>query len=219
MRFAPISIAAALVALSVASAIAGETKVQTRGKIDVGVSSPLVAVSTDPVVQRVLNDDFYAARRAAAGGANGSNAATLTITLAEHVLKPGVSLNEIAPGDPGVVSMLRAAGAQPPPVADTGSAEADPYETAARLEATRPDDPETQALREQQAFQQSLARGGPADAPESMQDQGYDRVLVARVTVNDRRDQFTVVAVAHPGDDMRDVKKLVAEEIANAALH
>ena len=50
-------------------------------------------------------------------------------------------------------------------------------------------------------------------------EQTYDTVIVARVTVDDRRDQFMVVALAHPGDDARQVKKLVAEEIANAALH
>jgi hypothetical protein len=30
---------------------------------------------------------------------------------------------------------------------------------------------------------------------------------------------MTVVAVMHPGEDAHDVKKLVAEEIANAILH
>ncbi len=198
--------------------MAGDTNIQTSGKVDVAAEVPLVAVSTDPVVQRVLNDDFYAAKRGL--GDSARPPATLTVTLSERVLKPGVSLNEVAPGDPAVVALLRAAGADPPPVGDTGDRQVDPYEAAARIENARPEDPAMQNFRQQQAFDRSISGAGPASiAQEMAENQSYDTVIIARVTVDSQRDQYTVVAVTHPGDDIRQVKTLVAEDIANAALH
>jgi len=218
MRLASIIAAASWLALYAGPAVAGETNIRTRGKIDVSAEVPLVAVSTDPVVQRVLNDDFYAAKRGP--GVAIKAPATLTVTLTERLLKPGVSLNEVAPGDPAVVALLRAAGANPPPLGDTGSARIDPYEAAARIENVRPEDPGMQNFRQQQAFDQSIGGAGPATyAQELAENQSYDQVIIARVTVDSQRDRFTVVAVAHPGDDIRNVKRLVAEDIANAALH
>jgi hypothetical protein len=216
MRLLLLAVAAAGAALSAAAAFAGDARVQTRGKIDVAANTPMVAVSTDEVVQRVLNDDFYAARRSPAAITKAP--ATLTVTVSERVLKPGVSLNDLAPGDPGVVSLLRAAGATPPPVGDSGAAQIDPYENDARRQATRPDDAGTEYFRQQQAFDQSMRNGGSPGA-ETPDNQVYDTVIVARVTVGDRRDMYTVVAVAHPGDDLRQTKRLMAEDIANAALH
>jgi hypothetical protein len=218
MRRTTIFATAAYIAAVAGLALAGETNVQTRGKIVVAPNATLVAVSTDPVVQRVLNDDFYAAGRGP--GVGSKLAATLTVTLSERLLKPGVSLNELAPGDPAVVALLRAAGAEPPPVGDTGNQPVDPYENVARMETAHPDDPALQEFRQQQAFNKSLGMGGaPLPAQEAQEDQSYDRVIIARVTADERRDQFIVVAVAQPGDDVHYVKKLVAEEIANAALH
>ena len=60
--------------------------------------------------------------------------------------------------------------------------------------------------------------GGPTVGHDAG-DEGYDTVMVVRVTVDERRDQFLAVAVSHTGDDPRQTKKLIAEEIANAALH
>ena len=218
MRLASIIAAASWLALCAVPAVAGETNIQTRGKIDVSAEVPLVAVSTDPVVQRVLNDDFYAAKRGPGVGIKAP--ATLTVTLTERLLKPGVSLNEVAPGDPAVVALLRAAGAEPPRLGDTGITRIDPYEAAARIESVRPEDPGMQNFRQQQAFNQSIAGAGPGTyAQELAENQSYDQVIIARVTVDGQRDRFTVVAVAHPGDDIRNVKRLVAEDIANAALH
>jgi len=218
MRLASIIAAASWLALCVGLAVADETNIETRGKIDVSADVPLVAVSTDPVVQRVLNDDFYAAKRGPGVGIKAP--ATLTVTLTERLLKPGVSLNEVAPGDPAVVALLRAAGANPPPLGDTGSRPVDPYEAAARIENVRPEDPGMQNFRQQQAFQQAINGGGPAtNAQEMAENQSYDQVIIARVTVGGQNDRFTVVAIAHPGDDIRNVKRLVAEDIANAALH
>jgi len=218
MRSACIIAAVAYVALSASSAPAGEAGIQTRGKIEVAADVPLMAVSTDPVVQRVLNDDFYAAKRGSGIGLKPPS--TLTVTLTQRVLKPGVSLNDVAPGDPAVVALLRAAGATPPPVGDTGARRVDPYEAAARIQSARPEDPALQNFRQQQAFDKSIAGAPPPTlAEEAAENQSYDSLIIARVTADQRPGQLTVVAVAHPGDDIREIKKLVAENIANAALH
>jgi hypothetical protein len=47
----------------------------------------------------------------------------------------------------------------------------------------------------------------------------YDTIFVAHVTAGNDGSELTVVAVAHPGFDAREVRKLMAEEIANAVLH
>jgi hypothetical protein len=47
----------------------------------------------------------------------------------------------------------------------------------------------------------------------------YDTIFVARVTAGNDGSELTVVAIAHPGFDAREVRKLMAEEIANAVLH
>jgi hypothetical protein len=49
-------------------------------------------------------------------------------------------------------------------------------------------------------------------------DKEYDSVIVSRVTLSGAPDDLTVVAVAHAGDDISDVRKLVAEEIADVVL-
>lgn len=47
----------------------------------------------------------------------------------------------------------------------------------------------------------------------------YDTIFVARVTAGTDSSELTVVAVAHPGFDAHEARKLIAEEIANSALH
>jgi hypothetical protein len=47
----------------------------------------------------------------------------------------------------------------------------------------------------------------------------YDTIFVARVTAGNDSSELTVLAIAHPGFDAREVRKLMAEEIANAVLH
>ena len=47
----------------------------------------------------------------------------------------------------------------------------------------------------------------------------YDRAIVARATSSGSSDQMMAVVVAHPRDDVRTVKELLAEEIANSILH
>ena len=47
----------------------------------------------------------------------------------------------------------------------------------------------------------------------------YDSAIVARAVLSEKRGELTMVALVHPGEDSRDVKKLIAERIANALLH
>lgn len=47
----------------------------------------------------------------------------------------------------------------------------------------------------------------------------YDTIFVARATAGSDGGELTVVAVAHPGFDPREARKLIAEEIANSVLH
>ena len=37
--------------------------------------------------------------------------------------------------------------------------------------------------------------------------------------MSDKRGDLTVLALVHPGEDVREVKKLIAERIANLLLH
>jgi hypothetical protein len=47
----------------------------------------------------------------------------------------------------------------------------------------------------------------------------YDTIFIAHATAGDANGELTVVAVAHPGFDTHEVRKLIAEEIANSVLH
>jgi len=214
-----VALTPALLAGLIVAAGLDAAEVQTRGKLEIGPDIPILAVSTDPVVQRVLTEDFSAANRGPSTVAKHST--TLTVMLSQRVLKPGVSLNDLAPGDPAVVALIRAAGASPPTVGDSGDKPPNLYEETARMEALRPEDPAFQQFRAQQAFQRGAGMPGAGSPPISQaeDEQTYDTVIVARATADDRAGGFTAVAVAHPGDDIRAVKKLIAEEIASAALH
>ena len=64
-----------------------------------------------------------------------------------------------------------------------------------------------------------LNRPNPNAPPHPQDDSAFDQVVVARASLSGSPDELTVVAVVHPGDDVNDAKKLVAEEIANAVLH
>lgn len=80
---------------------------------------PLIAFCPDPTIERVLTQDFQAANRAAR--ADDRTVVTITVNTSQQFLKPGVSLTQIAPGDPEVAKLLKAAGATPPPLGDTGA--------------------------------------------------------------------------------------------------
>jgi hypothetical protein len=94
-------------------------KPQTSGKLIVPPDRPLIAFCTDPAIERVLTQDFQVAKREAQP--NDHSVLAITVTTSQQVLKPGVSLGHLAPGNPEVAKLLKAAGATPPPLGDTGS--------------------------------------------------------------------------------------------------
>lgn len=234
-------------------------EVRKAGKLDIPPNMPLLAFSTDPVVQQVLTQDLNAAHRG--GGTVSRSPMTLTVTVTDEPLKPGVSLGQVAPGDPEVAELIKAAGATPPPLGDTG----DKYDEAAlaRRMVQRGmvprDNPMQQMINQlgngnsfgpplpcdqrdlpvpgcapaaQETpkpkpgtpgstgdVEQYLAQGHRARKMAGADENTYETAIVARVTLSGAPDEMTVVAVTHPGEDPREVKKLVAEEIANSVLH
>jgi hypothetical protein len=240
-----------LALISVASAI----EVKHVGTLEIPPKAQLFAFSTDPTVQQVLNSDFEAQRRNA--GADAIAPLTVTVTVSERMLKPGVSLSSIAPGDPQVADLLMAVGATPPPIGDTGS-QVDQAALSRHLQLNPQlphDTPMEQALDQMQApselqphlpdmnsqgyapppspsngaqqgtsgytgdTQQYMAQGGPRVYRRHDDSDLYDTVVIARATISGKPGGMSVVALAHPGDDTHELKKLVAEEIANAILH
>jgi hypothetical protein len=114
-----------LIAIALALAVTGGASVsyafeiKQAGKLTVAHSARLMAFSTDPTFQQVLSEDFSAARRGPTP-VSGS-ILTVTVTVSQKPLRPGVSLNDVAPGDPQVADLIKAAGATPPPIGDTGN--------------------------------------------------------------------------------------------------
>ena len=113
----PALIAAVLLALAAPCALALE--IRKSGKITVPPDVGVVAFSTDALVADRLRQDFDAEHRGA--DANAVSPVTLSVTVSESPLRPGVSLEDIAPGDPDIGALLKSAGATPPPVGDTGT--------------------------------------------------------------------------------------------------
>jgi hypothetical protein len=109
----------ALGPLGVIAPRASALEVRKAGKITVPDNAQVVPFSTDALVADVLRQDFAAEHRGA--DANATSPVTLSVAVTEHPLRPGISLQELAPGDPDVEALLKAAGATPPPVGDTGT--------------------------------------------------------------------------------------------------
>ena len=145
---------ATLVSIYAGTAFASE--VQTDGKISVPQTAPVFAVCTDPMVQQTLEQDFRDAHREPGNG-NG-RPVTVTVTVNEKLLKPGVVLGDLGPGDPWVIAkLMRAAGTDPPPIGDTGNKPLDPYSEAARRGIMDPNDPMV-GLRNYQSFRNEAMR-------------------------------------------------------------
>jgi hypothetical protein len=206
--------------VTIVAGVALATEVQTDGKISVPQAAPLFAVCTDPVVQETLEQDFRDAHREPGNGHGPP--VTVTVTVNDKLLKPGVVLGDLGPGDPWIIArLLRAAGTDPPPIGDTGNKPLDPYSEAARRNLMQPDDPAT-GLRNYQNFKNEAERPvGPRFGANgnASDDEIYDRAIVAHASVGGSPDQLTAVIVVHPRDDLRSAKELVAEEIANSVLH
>jgi len=70
-------------------------------------------------------------------------------------------------------------------------------------------------------YMQPYRRNGPLDEARHEREASavYDTIFVVRVTAGSDGNELTVVAVAHPGFDSHEARKLIAEEIANSVLH
>ena len=212
-----IACAALFVAVRVPTAAALE--IRKAGTITVPAGSSILAFSTDPTVAQVLGQDLGAMHRGSAE--SNRTPLTLTVNVSQEPLKPGVSLNQLAPGDPQVANLIREAGATPPPIGDTGDKHLDPYSEAARRQIMDPDNP-TLALQNYESFKNEARRPeGPRFGPNgnASDEQIYDRAVVARASVGGSPDQMIALIVVHPSEDLRSAKELLAEEIANSILH
>jgi hypothetical protein len=47
----------------------------------------------------------------------------------------------------------------------------------------------------------------------------FDTVVIARASASGAPEEMTLVAVTHPGEDVDDAKKHIAERIADSILH
>ena len=116
-------ITAAVIAAAAAASLLAQTKawaveVKHAGKLVIPLGTPLAVFSPDPTVMTVLSQDIDAARRGASATAR--SPLTITVDIVSSPLKPGVTLNQVALGDPDVGGLIQAAGATPPPLGDTG---------------------------------------------------------------------------------------------------
>jgi hypothetical protein len=231
--------------------------VKVGGKLPVPPTTPLSVIASDPVLQQVLSQDFQVAGRLA--GANATSELTLTVTLTHRALEPGMSLNEVAPGNADAVALLKQAGVKSLPLPelaaqdqdqesgpdadDTNAAEGgshanndvNSYEQQGEIQErsapmSRPPLPMTQwpvppATAQQRSAippdMQPYQRTSPLEEARREREASavYDTIFVARATVGSESSELTVVAVAHPGFDAHEVRKLIAEEIANSVLH
>jgi len=214
----------ALGAMLLGTATAMATEVKVAGKLTIPDRSPLFAVSTDPVIQSTLSEDFRGAHRDSPGASAtspGLPMMTVTVSVKESVLAPGMTLGKISLGDPlRVAQLMRQAGSEPPPIGDTGDKSTDPYEASIERQQLQGNDP-MQPFRDYEAANQVMQNAGRPrfGANGNATDKEiYDSVIVARANAGSSED-LTAVAIIHPGDDVRAAKKLIAEEIANATLH
>jgi len=207
-------------AIAIASA-ARAVEVRSKGKLVVPVNSPVMVVSTDPILQRILSEDLAVEqKRVKLDGAT----MTLTVTLHQQKLQPGVSLSDVFPGDPDVAELLKAAGAQAPALTDTGTTTTDPYDAAAGAQARNPTESAAQRLDRMSGYSQLPGfydNYNPKKYQSGQDDMGdiYDSAIVARTELSGGGGAMMVVAIVHPGEDPRKVRKLIAEKIANAILH
>lgn len=120
-------------------------EIKQAGQLRVSRDTQLFAFSTDPIIQEVLSQDFNAASRNIVS--HSGSTVTVSVNVTQQMLRPGVSLMQLAPGNPQVADLIRAAGATPPPLGDTGN-QYDQAALARRLAARdyMPNDTESSRL-------------------------------------------------------------------------
>jgi hypothetical protein len=257
-----------ILALIVAPSFARAFEIRQAGKLRVSPRAQLFAFSTDAIIQEVLSQDFRAASRASSAGA--ASTVTVSVNVTQQVLRPGVSLAQIAPGDPQVADLMKAAGANPPPLDDTGN-EYDQAALARRLAAQdyMPEDTLSDRLINSGSSPgpyflgmgppipipcgaQMVAQPGCPPVPQSTASTAatpsrsvgdvqqylerrnrnngwlgvtdadandYDTIVVARASATGSPEEMTLIAVSHPGEDISEVKKNIAERIASSILN
>ncbi len=226
--------------LAIATALpAHAATLASSGTIDVPSNTKVLVIATDPVLQQVLSDDFSVARRSKSPG--GPEMLTLTVAFTQRVLQPGISMMELAPGVPGVAKLVKAAGYQ-----SLSEGTNEPL-TGDAAEYVAQGHPSTTAYGNNLKFGQPVSAQpdyrpvisayspGPPTAPDPRDplnrvteppdylkphpESLYDTALIAHAVLSDGKGDMTVVAVVHPNEDLRTVKKQLAERIANAVLH
>lgn len=197
-----------------------------------------MVVSTDPVMQQVLSEDFAVARRSKKPGTPAL--LTLTVAVTERVLQPNLSMIDLAPGVPHVADLVKAAGYTPPLASHgqplTGDAAAymaqgnptaaayngSAYGVNGQPLARQLDQLSPYAPGPPTAPDPRDPRNRPIEPPDYLQPKAaqiYDSAVIAHAVLSDGKGELTAVAIARPGEDLHAVKKDLAERIANAVLH
>ena len=209
------SVRAASIGLAVLIAItyattASATDIKTLGRLKVPPDAAVMSVCTDPVVQSVLGEDLRQSHRT-------GPPVIVTVTVNSHPLAPGVSLQDLSPGDPSVAGMLKDMGAEPPALGDTGDKPLeDQYTMQARRQILGHEDVGTSAMR---GYINNREEAAPSQYDNLSPDQMYQTAIIARASASDATTELKVVALVEPGGDVRTAKKMVAEAIADAILH
>jgi len=218
--------------------LADAATLASRGQLTVPSDARLMVISTDSVMQEVLSEDFGVARRSKPSGP--PKTLTLTVAVIQRVLQPQLSTLDLAPGVPHVAELLKEAGYRPPvqvsgqpltgdaaeyvaqgnPAAaayNGGSMSGNPANPTNQLERLLP-----YASGPPQPRDPRDPMNRPVPPPDYMLPSPakiYDTAVIAHAVLSDGKGEMTVVAVAHPKEDLHDVKKQLAERIANAVLH
>ena len=188
------------------------TEIKTLGRLKIPPDAAVMSVCTDPVVQEVLNEDLR-------GHPHSGVPIIVTVTVNARALAPGVSIQDLSPGDPSVAEMLKDLGAQPPPLGDTGDKPLeDPYTAMARRQTLNHEDPMMQQFRAYLNHRNEAANP-PSSYDKIPTNQLYQTAIVARASASDSASELKVVALVEAGDDVEKGKRLVAEAIADAILH
>jgi hypothetical protein len=208
----------------------------SSGQLNVPSDVRVMVISTDFAMQQVLSEDFAAERLKKSTGP--PKMLTLTVTVMQRVLQPNLSMIDLAPGVPHAADLLKAAGYQPPvpskaqPMTrDVAAYMAQGNPSAAGYSGGYVGQPMTNQL--QQQFNPYMSRPPSAPDPRDPLNRPipppdyllpnpakiYDTAVIAHAVLSDGKGEMTAVALATPGENMDEVRKDLAERIANAVLH